>query len=424
MLDYIRSTYLSNIDNIRSYAILISGSAGRLVISLIYFILVANTLSFDEFGLFATASATGIILSRFFAFGFISPLYRIATAKRRLLGVYTSGLIVGAILSMPIIALVATAVYYLMFSHQMLMLTFMCIVFAEVIFWRTLEVAVIILNGLHRFGHASILVIIGSLVKMIASALFVWFSTGDLQHWGIYYIYGNAASAAIAVIFYYPKVKLRWRVSLYYARWVDSLSVAAAELTYYAQNEVDKLLVLAMAGPKIAGIYAILMRLIDLTALPVRSMLTLLIQKIMQRKSVIQSLKNRLIFEAAIGGISLSGILAMALVMSVFPNLLGENVAQIAPLLITVALVPCFRNLNEYHSELLYGVNRTVVRTTNALILGLLKAGLLALILHYYSADDMWLWMLNGVFGILYITSLFLSYPAIGKIAPLERARS
>lgn len=421
MSDYIRSAYLSNIDNIRSYAILISGSAGRLVISLVYFILVANTLSFDEFGLFATASATGIILSRFFAFGFISPLYRIATAKRRLLGVYTSGLIAGAVLSMPIIALVATAIYYLMFSHQMLMLTFLFIVFAEVIFWRTLEVAVIVLNGLYRFGHASILVIIGSLIKMIASAFFVWFSTGNLQDWGLYYICGNAVSAAIAVLFYYPKVKLRWCVSLYYARWVDSLSVAAAELTYYAQNEVDKLLVLAMGGPKIAGIYAILMRLIDLTALPVRSMLTLLIQKIIQRKSVIQSFKNRLMFEVAIGGISLSGILAMALVMSVFPNILGENVAQIAPLLFLVVLVPSFRNLTEYHSELLYGVNRTVVRTRNALILGALKAGLLALILRYFAADDMWFWMLNGVFGILYITSLFLSYPVIGKVAPLER---
>lgn len=424
MLDYIRSVYLSNIDNIRSYAILISGSAGRLVISLVYFILVANTLSVNEFGLFATASATGIILSRFFAFGFISPLYRIATAKRRLLGVYTSGLIVGAILSMPIIALVATAIYYAMFSHQMLILTFLFIVFAEVIFWRTLEVAVIVLNGLYRFGHASILVVIGTMIKMIASAFFVWLSMGNLQDWGLYYICGNAASAAIAIVFYYPKVKLRWRVSLYYARWMDSVSVAAAELTYYAQNEVDKLLVLAMGGPKIAGIYAILMRLVDLTALPVRSMLTLLIQKIMQRKSIIRSLKNRLIFEAAIGAISIAGIIAMALVMSVFPNILGKNVAEIAPLLFLVALVPCFRNLTEYHSELLYSVNRTVIRTTNAVILGSLKAGLLAIILYYFAAGDTWLGMLNGLFGILYITSLFLSYPALGKVVPLERVHN
>lgn len=421
MLDFMRSIYSSNFENIRSYTLLISGSAGRLVISLLYFVLVANTLSFDEFGLFATASATGIILSRFFAFGFISPLYRIATAKRRLLGVYTSGLIVGALLSMPIIALVATMIYYLMFSQQMLIMTFMFIVFAEVIFWRTLEVAVIILNGLYKFGHASILVIIGTLVKMIASALFVWLSMGNLQDWSLYYICGNAFSAAIAIVFYYPRVKLRWRVSLYYARWVDSLSVAAAELAYYAQNELDKLLVLGIGGPKIAGIYAILVRLIDLTALPIRSLLTLLIQKIMRQKSVIQSLKNRLLFETAIGVISLSGILAMALVMHFFPNVLGENVAQIAPFLIIVAFVPCFRNLTEYHSEILYGVNRGVIRTRNALILGTLKAGLLTFILHYFVDDDMWLGMLNGVFGILYIASLFLTYPAIEKVAPLER---
>ncbi len=60
------------------------GSAGRLVLSLVYFICVANTLSIDQFGLFATASAAGIILSRGLAFGFMSPLYRVATPSSRI----------------------------------------------------------------------------------------------------------------------------------------------------------------------------------------------------------------------------------------------------------------------------------------------------------------------------------------------------
>ena len=47
-----------------AYLTILSGSAGRLVISLVYFLIVANTLTLGEFGLFATASATGVILSR------------------------------------------------------------------------------------------------------------------------------------------------------------------------------------------------------------------------------------------------------------------------------------------------------------------------------------------------------------------------
>jgi O-antigen/teichoic acid export membrane protein len=90
----------TNGEVIRAYLSMVGGSAGRLVISLVYFIAIANTLSISEFGLFATASACGIMLSRLLAFGFVSPLYRIATVKTRLLGVYTAGFLGGVVLSL------------------------------------------------------------------------------------------------------------------------------------------------------------------------------------------------------------------------------------------------------------------------------------------------------------------------------------
>ena len=71
-------------EQIKQFTAAISGSLGRLVFSLAYFILLANTLSIAEFGIFATASATGVMLSRIVGFGFSSPLYRIATVKPRL----------------------------------------------------------------------------------------------------------------------------------------------------------------------------------------------------------------------------------------------------------------------------------------------------------------------------------------------------
>ena len=65
----------SNAGALRSYAAALSGAGGRLVISLFYFVALANTLSVADFGLFATASATGIMLSRIVGFGFTSPLW-------------------------------------------------------------------------------------------------------------------------------------------------------------------------------------------------------------------------------------------------------------------------------------------------------------------------------------------------------------
>lgn len=408
-----------HIGRIKDYATLVSGSVGRLVISLVYFIAIANSLAVNDFGLFATASATGIILSRLVAFGFASPMYRIATSKKRLLGVYTPGLIAGGILSLPIISLIAYGVYLLIFDAEMSMMAFFCIVFAEVIFWRIMEITTIILNGLYRFAAGSILVIIATIMKMLGALAFTFTSDGSIEQWGLYYLFANAASALIALMFYYPRVQLQWSPELYLARWVDSLAVAAAEIVYYAQAELDKILVLAIGGPQIAGVYAILMRLVDITALPVRSLFMLIIQEIMKAKATIQSLKNRVIFEAAIAFISFGGIVALAIFTWIFPNILGDNVAEIAPFLFLVALVPCFRNLTEYHSELLYAVNRTLLRTTNAAIIGFMKACLLLWVLTMFGDNDNWFIMLNVVFGFLYVTSLLLTYPAMRRVAPI-----
>ncbi|MEP4476446.1 MAG: lipopolysaccharide biosynthesis protein, partial [Lentilitoribacter sp.] len=183
--------------------------------------------------------------------------------------------------------------------------------------------------------------------------------------------------------------------------------------------ELDKILVLAIGGPQIAGVYAILMRLVDITALPIRSLFMLIIQEIMRTKATIQSLKYRVIFEAAIAVISLAGILALALIKWLFPNILGENVAEISPYLIMVLLVPVFRNLTEYHSELLYAVNRTLLRTANAAIIGFMKACFLSWILLMFAEDDHWFIMLNVMFGLLYLTSLLLTYPAMRRVAPI-----
>ncbi len=76
---------------VRDYLSAISGAGGRLVFSLAYFIALANTLSIAEFGMFATASAAGVMLSRILAFGFISALYRTATIRPNLIGTFTAG---------------------------------------------------------------------------------------------------------------------------------------------------------------------------------------------------------------------------------------------------------------------------------------------------------------------------------------------
>lgn len=402
-------------DKVQSYLTLLGGSACRLIISLFYFILVANSLDLNGFGLFATASATGIILSRFFAFGFVSPHYRIAASKSRLLGVYSSGLLFAGLLSIPIIIFVAYLLYLGLFSAQMLLWSFMAIILAEILFWRGLEITIIVLNGLNKFFVASSLLVMGTFAKLVAAIWLAYGPDNSLAAWSLYYMLANLTSCLIGVGLFYPRVRLKWRLELYISRWVESLAVATSELIFFAQAELDKLIVLAIGGPQIAGLYAILMRLIDLTALPIRSLITLLVQSIMRSKSVLRSLRNIVLIELSIGTISFGGILAMAICLYLFPNILGENVAPIAPYLFMVLFIPVFRNLIETHSELLYAVNLTVRRTVIAALLGLFKAAIITLFISHFSQDNDWISWLNLAFLLVYAASLILSYLPIRR---------
>ncbi|KSV76352.1 hypothetical protein N185_14430 [Sinorhizobium sp. GW3] len=413
----IKALYLRHRALIHAYLSMTGGSAGRLVLSLVYFIAVANTLAIADFGLFATASAAGIMISRVLAFGFMSPLYRVATVKPLLVGTYSAGFLVGAVLSLPLIAIICAITFLALFSRDMAAGTFAAFMLAEILCWRGLETAVIVLNGLGRFGRGALLVVIGTAIRTAAALLLALLPWKTLEAWSYLYLLANALGLLVALLWFYPRVRLRWQPRLYFRRWADSVSVAGAEVLFYIQSEFDKIAVLAIGGPAVSGLYAILMRLADLTALPVRSFNTLLVQRIMRTPEAIARWRVRLSIELLVALASFAAIAAMAFYLWVFPDGLGRNVSAAAPIVAMIVLVPSFRNLIEYHSELLYATGRTVRRMLNLLIAGVVKVGLLVLLLQTTADVTTWAPALNGIFLVLYALSFGLTYSALRKPA-------
>lgn len=395
-----------------AYLTILSGSAGRLVISLVYFLIVANTLTLGAFGLFATASATGLILSRLLAFGFVSPLYRVSIVKPRLLGAYLGGFAVLALVSLPLIAAVAALAYLLLFADRLAVLPFAAIIGAEVLGWRVVEVVCIVNNGLRRFRQAALLVIIGSSLRTLAALLFVTLGHASLEDWILAYGLATMASALIALTAFLPAARWRFVRSLYPRRMADAVFAGAADIVFYIQSELDKLLVLGIAGERTAGLYAIAFRVIDLTAMPVRSFNQMLVQKIMQERGL-GGLRRLAGFEIGIALVSTAGLAAVILALMPFPALLGRNVSQAAYLFAPMLLVPAFRNLVEYHAELLYARERTGSRILLLATLTAFKAELIALVMTRFAEGDAWAEWMNLVFGLVYLLSAGFTYPLL-----------
>jgi O-antigen/teichoic acid export membrane protein len=398
---------------IRDYAVAISGNAGRLVFSLIYFVALANTLSVAEFGLFATASAAGVLLSRILSFGFISVLYRMATIRPRLLGVYTGGFIALSALSLPVLAAAAAIVYLAAFAGQVAPSTFALIIAAEALLWRPNEAVMIVNNGLGRFGRTTVLVILAMLLRSLAALSLAFLPAADLALWSWLYLAANLVSLAIGVVFFYPRQRLRFDRRLYASRIPHSLAVAGAEILFYLQMEFDKLLVLTFGGAHLAGIYAIIMRLIDLTAIPIRTFTMMLVQKIMKTPDMLRRFSLTAGIEAGVFLVSTVAIAALAILLHFFPDALGRNVAEAAPLLWLAMLVPGFRNLVEYQAELLFARGQVKIRALNLALLAGAKAVLLVWLLSMVVETAALVAWLNAAFAVLYVASLLLTYSAL-----------
>jgi O-antigen/teichoic acid export membrane protein len=402
---------------LRDYFTAISGSAGRLVFSLAYFVALANTLSIADFGLFATASAAGVMLSRILAFGFISALYRVATVRPKLIGAFTGGFILLGLLSLPVLVLAGWLTFALFFASDMTAWIFATVVFAEALLWRPVELAVIVNNGMGKFGRAAILVIMGTLLRAAAALAFIFWPVHDLATWSNFYVAANVVSLVIAFAFFYPRQRLRFRPELYWRRLADSIYVAGAEVLFYLQMEFDKLLVLSIGGPHLAGIYAIVMRLVDLTAIPIRTFTMMLVQKMMRAPEMLARLGIKAMIESGVLVISTLALATLAIVLYFFPRALGGNVSEAAPLVGLALLVPAFRNLVEYHAELLFARGQTLIRAINLALLASLKGILLWWALTRLTDTAGMVLSLNLVFAALYLASALLTYSMLKKPA-------
>jgi O-antigen/teichoic acid export membrane protein len=405
---------------IRDYLTITSGVLGRLAVSLVYFLIVANSLSLADFGIFATASALGLVLSRVLAFGFISPVYRVATVKRRLLGTYCSGLLGLGLLSLPLIMLLAAILHGLFFTETIGLALFLIIILAEVLGWRIVEYVSIINNGLNRFAIAAWIVIGGSSLRTLAAILFWSFGSNSLDRWVWFYAAATLASAALALLFGLPRMRLRWKPRLYTMRMKDAFTASGSEILFYLQSELDKLLVLTLAGPAAAGLYAIAMRIIDLTAIPVRSFNQLIVQKLMRAKTALHR-NRRITIEAAIAIVSIGGLIAVIVLLLIWPAALGKNVATAGALFPYLLLVPAFRNLTEYHSELIYAAEMGGRRIIHLLLLALLRLGGIAVLIVIMATIETWAIWLNPLYAASYGVSLVLLMLWLPANAPAKR---
>jgi O-antigen/teichoic acid export membrane protein len=396
---------------VANYCKVLAGTSARLALQAVYFFLLANTLSLSAMGVFASASAAGLMIASFSGLGFGSLAFRAAAGKPRLLGNYLGLFYGGLLLTTPLGLLAALPVYYWLFDGAISLPAFLGILVVEAVLWRIVEVIATVQNGMGRFTTGALAITTASALRAVGAVAFAFSGGGDVERWALFYVACNVAALLAVWYGFRLPARARWRTRLFVTRFRDGVMFALSYFALNAQGQIDKLIVLSLADARFAGIYAISSRIMDFTALPFRSFYTLYTRKLFgEGKRIKDALGRTLKVEAAILGLSLLGFTALAGLLGLWPHLLGPNVAVAAHLFLLMLLVPAFRNLIEFHGELFFVYGRMTARA--AVAVGLVTLNMLALVLLLSSTADVQvigLW-LNAIYGGLYLLSAAALY--------------
>jgi hypothetical protein len=265
---------------IANYLQVFAGTGVRLGLQAAYFFILANTLSLHDMGVFASTSATGIMIGCFSGLGFSSFAFRAAAGKRRVLGGYLAVFYVSWLISLPLCLAASLPVFYLLFTTSLSLTAFVVIILVEAGTWRIVEMIHQVNNGLGRYASASFVISLGTALRTAGAVAFVASGRHDIETWSGVYVIFNFAAMVLAVAIYQPRVRLRWRASLFLARIRDALMFAIAYCAFISQNEIDKVVMLSLADQRTVGIYAIASRIIDFASVPIRTFYVLYSRKL------------------------------------------------------------------------------------------------------------------------------------------------
>jgi len=410
LLATLARTFRAQLSN---YLQVFAGTGMRLGLQAVYFFILANTLSLHDMGVFASTSSTGIMIGCFSGFGFASLAFRASAGKRRTLGAYLAVFYASWAIALPLCVAVSLPVFYFLFTFSLSLTAFVLIIVVETGLWRIVEMIHQVNNGLGRYASASLAISLGSALRTAGAVVFAASSRHDVETWALIYFAFNLAAMALAIAIYQPRIRLRWRSEIFLGRMRDALLFSIAYCASIAQNEIDKLVMLSLADQRTVGIYAISTRIIDFTSVPIRSFYVLYSRKLIIDGYQRGQLGRSLGVEALIALISTAGLATLLVALSIWPNLLGHNVAVATQLFGVLLAVPACKNLLEYHSELFFVYQHMTVRAVLATVLVGLKAAALALLLIHFDNIVEWGLWLNAVYFGLYVFSAASVYGAI-----------
>lgn len=406
-----------------NFAWMLSGQMARSAVQGGCFVLVARALGVQGYGAFLGVMALMAILSPYVGWGAGYLLIQHASRDRAAFREWWGYAVQMTVLSGVGLMAAAAAVSYVVLPRSVPLALVLLVAAAELVCQRLVDMGAQAFQAFHRLGRTAQLQVAPNLLRLFAAGAMLLAAPGSPMVWGVLYFASTVAAAAVSVVLVSaelgrPLFRRPFRVRQPRNGFYFAVTLSAQGI----YNDIDKTMLVRLAGLAAAGVYGAAYRLVDVSFVPVKSLLYAAFARFFEHgKNGIGGTVAfaRRLLPMAVAYAGLAGV-ALYLCAPLLPLVLGSDFAGVVPVVRWLAALPLLRALHYFAADALTGADRQGLRSGVQAVVGAANVGLNLLLIPQYS------WRGAAVASLLsdglLVAGMWASVWYVARVQPRGRA--
>jgi len=364
------------------------GQGLRLVIQAVYFVLIARSLGPKQYGAFVAMASLVAVAAPFAGFGSPMVLLKYVSRDRSLLPLYWGNGLLTIAVSGSLLSLAILGATPFFLGREFLPLTIL-VCLSDLFMIRVADLAGFAFAALGRMGESARINVYISLTRLLGIVVISSINHHPtVQEWTFVYFLGAAACFIYALTrttFAARGIQIRPRQA-----WKDLpesslFAVSTSSATIY--NDIDKTMVGKLASFTATGIYGAAYRIIDVSLVPVRAMLSAAYPEFFRLgvggPSATKKYAYRLIRRSAPFGMLVT--VSLLLGAPLIPHVLGKSYISTVEAVRWLAIIPFLRCIHIFLADGLTGAGYQGRRTLVQVGVGVLNVVLNIFFIRHWS---------------------------------------
>ncbi|MBV8673233.1 MAG: oligosaccharide flippase family protein [Acidobacteriaceae bacterium] len=346
---------------------MLGGNGLKLVIQAAYFVLIARSLEPAQYGAFVAVVAVAAIVSPFVGLGTSNLIIRnTARDPESFPRSWGNGLLVTGVSGAIALVLVLSCVFLLPSGLHWSVL--LLVAAADLVFGRIVDFCGFAFSAGNRFAATAQLNMWSSLSRLLGLGILIAFVPHpSVEAWAAVYMLATIATAVAALGWGFTALrKPTLQISVIWSELKEGVffSVGLSAQTIY--NDIDKTMLAKLGDLSATGIYGAAYRIIDVTLVPLRSVLSAANPGFFRAghlggiRETRRYMKPLLLKTLAFATLATVGLLVFA---PVIPCILGSQYARSVAALRWLAVLPPIKTVHSFFADALTGAGHQRLRT-------------------------------------------------------------